>query len=518
MTPHPVEDYLKTLGVTTNYHEYLSQKTKIMYRRKKTPPAVVEPVNRAENTTILTLLLRPNVFRERQPTGVSESGSFRIERPREDGFNFSNIGGYHDVKQEMMQIYELVREPERYQEYGVRVPKGMLLEGPPGNGKTIMVKGLAGETNTSIIVASGSEFNEKYVGVGASKIRELFEFAKQHSPVILFIDEIDGLCRKRSADNDNAQAERDQTLNQLLVCMDGYKDYGMNLIIGSTNRADILDKAVLRPGRFDKIIHVPNPDRETRSEILHIHGKKKPLNVSHDEMVRMTQGMSGAQIENLLNEAVLFGIRNKRIPVEYPVLDQIRHRMLLGVTTKKKNMSTNAMRRVAIHETGHLLMAIQSPHHEKPEKISIANDYSKSYGFVSFDTSDVDEGLYLREYLEDKIKILLGGRAAEEVIFGSSISSGAISDLEGAFELVRKMIMEYGMGNKIIYPYFSEEYKKAIDEEIHHMIAQAYRQSKKFLENNRGMLLFLAAKVMEKRSLYYHEVEELLNEFAGTTV
>jgi len=514
MTPDPVNDYLGTLGLRPNYHEYLNQKTKMMYRRKtKTKaPVVTGPTMRSENTTILTLLLRPNVMRE----GVSESGSFRLEKPREDGFDFSRIGGYYDVKDEMMQIYDLIQRPERYQEYGVRVPKGILLEGPPGNGKTIMVKGLAGETNTSIIVASGSEFNEKYVGVGASKIRELFEFAQKHSPVILFIDEIDGLCRKRSADSDNAQAERDQTLNQLLVCMDGYKNYGLNLIIGSTNRVDILDKAVLRPGRFDKIIHVSNPDRETRSEILRIHGEKKPLNVSSDEMIRMTQGMSGAQIENLLNEAVLFGIRNDSLPIQYPVLDHIRHRMMLGVTTKKKNVSENAIRRVAIHETGHLMMAMQSHHHEKPDKISIGHEYSSSYGFVSFDTSDVDEGLYLREYLEDKIKILLGGRAAEEVIFGSSISSGAMSDLEDAFQLVRKMIMEYGMGNKIIYPYFSEEYKKAIDEEIHHMIAQAYRQSKKFLENNRGLLLFLANRVIEKKSLYFHEIEELLKEFVHT--
>jgi cell division protease FtsH len=438
----------------------------------------------------------------------SESGAFRLEDTRDD-FNFTRIGGYYDLKEELRQIMDFIWHPSNYTQYGVRIPRGILLEGPTGNGKTLIAKCLAGEARMNFISTSGSEFNEKYVGVGSARIRELFHFAQKQKPCLIFIDEIDALGRKRTNDGEAAGAERDQTLNQLLCMMDGFSSTSEVVVIGATNRIDILDRALLRPGRIDKIIHVPNPDADTRREIIDIHLEKKPVNVSVDYLVKLTHGFNGAQIENLLNEATLYGIRHDHLPITSQILDMMKEKILIGVTTsrQRKNMSLEAQRRIALHEIGHLVMALVAEDHEKPWKISIDSTNSQnSFGYTIFESDDVDEGLYTRQHFIDKIKVLLGGRVAEEVFYGHSISSGALSDLEKAFSMAKKMVMEYGMGNDVIYPYFSETYKKRIDEQIHSIILRAYKDTLSFLEKHKEYLEKFSQELLERRTMSAEEI------------
>lgn len=444
---------------------------------------------------------------------TSESGAFELEDVK--GFyNFTSIGGYKELKKELEQIIHIVQYPQNYTAYGLRLPRGILLEGPPGNGKTLIAKCLAGEASMNFVSCSGAEFNEKYVGVGASRIRELFYFARQNTPCIIFIDELDAVGRTRSSDGENAHAERDQTLNQLLVMMDGFSTGSDVIVLSATNRADILDPALLRPGRIDKIIHVPHPDTETRREIIPIHLNKKPINATLDYLVRITNGMSGAQIENLFNEAVLYAVRQQSLPVQTSVLDMTKEKMLIGQTSgATKNMSPDAMKRIAVHEIGHVLMALLSQHSEKPWKVTIDSMNPKnSLGYTLFENDETSQGLFVREYYEDNIKVLLGGRAAEEVMYGNSISSGALSDLETAFSMAKKMIMEYGMGTDIIYPYFSETYKRRIDDQIHTLIARAYRETKQYLEKNRIALGMFSDFLLEKKTIQSDEIYALHRE------
>jgi cell division protease FtsH len=437
----------------------------------------------------------------------SESGTFHLENVK-GAYNFTRVGGYHEVKNEMSQVLDFIFHPGNYTPYGVRIPRGVLLEGPTGNGKTLLAKCLAGEAGMNFVSCSGAEFNEKYVGVGASRIRELFKFAEDNKPCIIFIDEIDALGRARTNDGEGSGAERDQTLNQLLVNMDGFSSTGELLVMGATNRIDILDKALIRPGRIDKIIHVPNPDAETRGEILKIHRHQKPLNVSDEYLVKLTNGFNGAQIENLLNEAVLFSIRNRSLPVSVAVLDVMKEKLLVGQTSgSKRNISAKTLERIAVHEIGHLVMAVHSLYYEKPWKVTIDSmNPQNSLGYTIFEADVEDEGMFVREYFEDKLKVLLGGRVAEEVFYGNSISSGALSDLESAFSMAKKMVMEYGMGTDIIYPYFSETYKKRIDEQIHFLILKAYKATQVYMEKNKGFIEAMAHQLVEKRTMDAEEI------------
>lgn len=442
----------------------------------------------------------------------SDSDQFVLEKDVEN-FNFTCVGGYNDLKQELYQILDFVSVPEKYSQYGLRLPRGILLEGPTGNGKTLIAKCLAGEAKMNFVSCSGAEFMEKYVGVGASRVRELFKFAKSNAPCILFIDEIDALGRKRGNDGEASHSERDQTLNQMLVLMDGFHGNDNILVVAATNRLDMLDPAIIRPGRFDKIIHVPNPDSTTRKEIINIHSEKKPLNISSDHLVRVTNGFNGAQIENLLNEATLTAIREESLPVNVTHIEYTREKMLVGQTSNfKRNITESTLRRVAVHEVGHLLMAMQSPCYERPWKITIESLNPKnSLGYTIFETDEIDEGFFLREYLQDKIKVLLGGRAAEDVMYGHSVSSGAFSDLEKAFSVARTMIMDYGMGKKIIYPYLSETYKKQIDEQIHHLILQMYTETKDYIQEHRTELNIFVEEILVRKTLVWNEIQEIYN-------
>lgn len=441
---------------------------------------------------------------------MSETGQFLMEETHL--FNFSNIGGYHTIKQELSQVAHMMLNPSNYTQYNVRVPKGILLEGPPGNGKTLLAKCFAGEIKCNFVRCAGSEFNEKYIGVGSARLRELFKFASENQPVVLFIDEFDAIGRKRSGPQETSGGERDTTLNQLLVLMDGFENIPNMLIMAATNRVDILDPAVIRPGRFDKFIHVPNPDLSTREEIVKIHKRLKPIDVQNDEIARMTSGFSGAMIENLLNEATLWGIRNSQLPITRNKLDEIRQQMIFGTALMTRNISMAIQKRIAIHETGHLLNALVSQYYDKPVRVSINLSNKNSLGQTVFQREEEDDGIFVREYLDDKIRVLLGGRAAEEIMFGYSSSTGSLADLETAFQLTRRMIMEFGMGKHIVYPFLSEDYKKRIDEDIHQYIHKAHDHAKQVILQNIHMFHVFVDRLLLNGVLNEEEIDDIFQE------
>lgn len=510
ITVHQNNPYLDSLNVKPSHSSsYLDS----LRTHKRIPININLPIMIPTNKTVtledLSLVpIRKTNGRQK----MSAEGTFKIEEKYQN-ITFKDVGGYDNVKLELLQIIDMIKNKEKYEQYGLRVPKGILLEGPTGNGKTLLAKAFSGEIDFPIIVTSGSEFNEKFVGVGAARIRELFKFAEENEPCVIFIDEIDALSRKRSNSDDGASGERDQTLNQLLVNLDGFAISKNIIVIGATNRLDILDKAITRPGRMDKIIHVPNPDAKTREHIISIHLKNKPINVTINEMVSITAGLNGAQIENLLNEASLTGIRLNTLPVNITLLEDTKYKIILGQSIGKKNISENASTRIAIHEIGHLIMAMKSKYFEKPTKVTIDSSVFNSLGYTLFEKSDIDEGIFLREYLLEHLQVLLGGRVAEETIYGLSVSSGAYSDLETAFNIAKKMIMEYGMGKSIIYPYFSEIYKQRIDQEIHLLIKNAHEVTKKVLVENKQTLIELSNELNKNKTLTFSEFSSYFNEF-----
>nr|MDO8117505.1 AAA family ATPase [Candidatus Sigynarchaeota archaeon] len=363
------------------------------------------------------------------------SGQFRLQNVTL-AWNFSQIGGYTAIKTDLYQILDMVRYPFKYCQYNVRIPRGILFHGPPGNGKTLFARCFAGESQLPIIATSGSEFQEKYVGTGPARIRELFDFAREHAPCILFIDEIDAVARRRGTDQEAAQAERDSTLNQLLVELDGFHDHRNDsqfvFVIASTNRLDILDPALLRPGRMDKKIRVPLPDAPTRRAIINIHRQGKPLDVSLEWLVHeMTEGCSGAEIEHLLNEATLVGIRKNQLPIPQQVVEETAESILLGghldhdddagrrtsfPPPPDRTTSHRELERVAIHEVGHSLMAFLCTHHAPPKKCSLRNCPAMNMlGFTLF-PRQMQQQLMTSQELEDRIKVLLAGRIAEELL------------------------------------------------------------------------------------------------------
>lgn len=492
-----------------NQPNYIDNLDRIHARRKlrQRPPekkkSIIIPIG-------VNVKVPPFAFatKERRKPKESDSGQFVLETTKH--FNFTKIGGYDTIKTELMQVAHMMLNPDNYTQYNVRVPKGILLEGPPGNGKTLLAKCFAGETNCSFVQCAGSEFNEKYIGVGSSRIRELFKFASENQPIVLFIDEFDAIGRRRGEDSSSG-GEKDTTLNQLLVLMDGFENIPNMLIMAATNRADILDPAVIRPGRFDKLIHIPNPDFQTRTEISKIHRQSKPIEVGDEDVAQMTAGFSGAMIENLLNEATLWGIRNQQLPIDRDTLDDIRQQMIFGTSIMTRNISATIQRRIAIHETGHLLNALCSEYYDKPIRVSINLSNKNSLGHTVFEHDEEDDGIFTKEYLDDKVRVLLGGRAAEEIMYGHSSSTGSLADLESAFQLTRRMIMEFGMGRHIVYPFLSEEYKKRIDDEIHNYIQDMYNEAKQIILMNIALFNMFVERLIVQGVLLENEIDEIFS-------
>jgi len=426
-------------------------------------------------------------------------------------FRFNDIGGYDSVKSELCQCIDMLQNYTKYSKYNVRVPKGLIFEGPPGNGKTLIAKALAGEAKTAFITVSGSEFQDKYVGVGSGKIRELFELAKQNVPCIIFIDEIDALGRSRGRDGESASVERDNTLNELLVALDGFKNSTGVFLIGATNRADLLDKALLRPGRIDKRIFIGNPDEKTRKAIINIHSQGKPREstVLDEDLVDITAGFSGAQIENILNEAMLNALRYNREAISNEDVDVVFNKMLAGWQPTEHQFTNDIIDHIAIHELGHAVVGLFSKHHSKMTKVVINLSSPTSPAYTVFENAN--SNIYTREALFEHLMILLSGRIAEEVFYGVSVTTGAINDFEEAYKLAEKMITYYGLGESIIYPSNSETYKEKIDDEITRLIEDAYRYAEFVIQNSKDFILEGAELLKDKKTIKSEQLMELMN-------
>jgi cell division protease FtsH len=425
---------------------------------------------------------------------------------------FKDVGGYENVKSELYQCVDILRNYTKYSRFNVRIPKGLILEGPPGNGKTLLAKAFSGEAKTSFIAVSGSEFQDKYVGVGSSKIRELFQLALENKPCIIFIDEIDALGRKRSGDGETSSSERDNTLNELLVAMDGFKNTTGVFVIGATNRVDLLDTALTRPGRIDKTIYIGNPDTVTRKAILGIHMKGKPISqeITTDELVYMTEGFSGAQIENLLNEAMLNALRTSdRERIERGDLEIVMNKIMAGWQPTEHMFDDTMIERIAVHEMGHALVGFFSKFHPRLIKVVINLNSPTSPGYTIFESPI--SNLYIREGLFEKLAVLLAGRIAEELVYGLSITTGALNDFEQVLKLAEAMVRHYGMGQQLIYPLAnSEKYKEMVDNEIMELVKDAYEYSKFLLESHRHLILKGAGVLQRDRLLTLSDLEDMV--------
>lgn len=441
---------------------------------------------------------------------------------------FKDVAGANEEEEELAEVVEFLKEPQKFIEIGARIPKGVLLVGPPGTGKTLLARAIAGEADVPFFTISGSDFVEMFVGVGASRVRDLFENAKKNSPCIVFIDEIDAVGRQRGAGLGGGHDEREQTLNQLLVEMDGFDVNEGIIVIAATNRADILDPALLRPGRFDRQIAIGAPDRKGRKEILDVHVKGKPLDetVNLDVVARRTPGFTGADLENLINEAaILAGRRNKK-KITMSELEAAIDKVIAGTEKKSRVISDKEKRIVSYHEAGHAVVGYLLPNTDPVHKVSII-PRGGAGGFTLM-LPEEDRYFMTKTELVERVSTLLGGRVAEQLALGE-ISTGAQNDLERATEVVRQMIMSYGMSEKLgpinlggnggqVFlgreiaqeRNYSEEVAYTIDKEIQDIIEGTYRKAEEILTENRDKLELLANALWERESLNAEEVQLLM--------
>lgn len=463
---------------------------------------------------------------------VMSFGKSRAKLHSEDKIKvtFKDVAGADEAKQELEEVVEFLKHPKKFNDLGARIPKGVLLFGPPGTGKTLLARAVAGEAGVPFFSISGSDFVEMFVGVGASRVRDLFEQAKKSAPCIVFIDEIDAVGRQRGAGLGGGHDEREQTLNQLLVEMDGF---GVNegiIIIAATNRPDILDPALLRPGRFDRQITVDRPDVKGRLEILKVHTRGKPVakDVDLEILARRTPGFTGADLSNLVNEAALLAARRSKKRIEMPELEEASERVVAGPERKSKVISDKERRLTAFHEAGHALVGMLLPDADPVHKVSII-PRGRAGGYTLMLPKE-DRYYATRSELRDQLKTFLGGRVAEALVL-KEISTGAQNDLERATDLVRKMITQWGMsenlgpitfGRKQEQVFlgrdiaqdrnYSEEVACAIDKEVRMLIEDAYAKTEEMLQTNMDKLHLIANALMEKETLEANELEQLLKE------
>jgi cell division protease FtsH len=431
---------------------------------------------------------------------------------------FKDVAGVEEAKEELQEIIEFLKEPQKFQKLGGRIPKGVLMMGPPGTGKTLLARAIAGEANVPFFSISGSDFVEMFVGVGASRVRDLFEQGKKNAPCIIFIDEIDAVGRHRGAGLGGGHDEREQTLNQLLVEMDGFESNDGVILIASTNRPDVLDPALLRPGRFDRRVVVSRPDVRGREGILKVHTRKIPLgeDVDISVLARGTPGFTGADLANLVNEAALNAARYNKKLVAMPDFELAKDKVLMGAERKSMVISNEEKRITAYHEAGHTLVGLKVPNADPVHKVTII-----PRGMALGVTQQLPEGdrhNYSQEYLVGQIAILMGGRIAEEFFLGS-ITTGASNDIERATELARAMVCEYGMselgpltfgkkeeqiflGREIAqHRDFSEDTAIKIDQEVKKIISEQYERAKRIIEENRDTMVRLSETLLERESL-----------------
>ncbi|MBN3923411.1 ATP-dependent zinc metalloprotease FtsH3 [Nostoc sp. NMS4] len=464
----------------------------------------------------------------------------RVQMEPQTQVTFGDVAGIDQAKLELNEVVDFLKNADRFTAVGAKIPKGVLLVGPPGTGKTLLARAVAGEAGVPFFSISGSEFVEMFVGVGASRVRDLFEQAKTNAPCIVFIDEIDAVGRQRGAGLGGGNDEREQTLNQLLTEMDGFEGNTGIIIIAATNRPDVLDAALLRPGRFDRQVVVDRPDYAGRSEILKVHARGKTLakDVDLDKIARRTPGFTGADLSNLLNEAAILAARRNLTEISMDEINDAIDRVLAGPEKKDRVMSEKRKTLVAYHEAGHALVGALMPDYDPVQKISII-PRGRAGGLTWFTPSEdrMDTGLYSRAYLENQMAVALGGRIAEELIFGEEeVTTGASNDLQQVARVARQMITRFGMSDRLgpvalgrqqgnmflgrdimSERDFSEETAAAIDEEVRKLVDVAYTRAKEVLVRNRHILDEIAQMLVDKETVDAEELHEILSNNDVTT-
>ena len=451
----------------------------------------------------------------------------RLSSPANPRVTFADVAGIEEAKEEVQEVVEFLKSPEKFRALGARIPRGVLLVGPPGTGKTLLAKAIAGEAKAPFYSISGSEFVEMFVGVGAARVRDLFEQAKRTTPSLIFMDEIDAVGRHRGAGLGGGHDEREQTLNQILAEMDGFDTNTNVVVIAATNRPDILDPALLRPGRFDRHIVIDTPDIKGRKAILEVHAKGKPLapGIDLEVIARQTPGFSGADLANLLNEAALLAARHNRKDISMKELEDSADRVIAGPERKTRVITQNEKKTIAYHESGHVLVAKMLPNADPVHKVSIIARGMMG-GWTRFLPTE-EHHLWTKPQLEDRLAVSLGGRTAEEIALGE-ISTGAQNDLEQATKLARKMVTEYGMSDKLgprtlgqkpEYVFLGREITEQrdygdkiadeIDEEVHNLIQRAYSTAKKILTTHKAKLKEIATLLIERETLEEPDLDKL---------
>ncbi|MBI3942694.1 MAG: ATP-dependent zinc metalloprotease FtsH [Chloroflexi bacterium] len=457
--------------------------------------------------------------------GKSKARLWTSDKPT---VTFADVAGVEEAKQELSEVVEFLKEPQKFISLGARIPKGVLMVGPPGCGKTLMARAIAGEAGVPFFSISGSEFVEMFVGVGASRVRDLFDQAKRHSPCIVFIDEIDAVGRHRGAGLGGSHDEREQTLNQMLVEMDGFDTDTNVIIVAATNRPDILDPALLRPGRFDRQVVIDRPDMRGRLEILKIHARGKPLaeDVNLEAVAKLSIGFSGADIENLVNESAILAARRNRKSISRQDFVHAFEKIVAGPERRSRTKSREELEIVAYHEAGHALVAHLLPHCDPVYKVTVIS--RGMAGGYTMPLPREDTNFMYKDKLEEDLAFMLGGRAAEEIIFGD-ITTGASNDLERATKIARSMVTQYGMSDRLgpltfgekeelvflgreigEQRNYSEEVAREIDREVRGIITRAYEQATELLTAQKHVLISIADRLMEIETLDQEDFENLV--------
>ncbi len=462
-------------------------------------------------------------------------GKTKATKVKDMKVRFSDVAGAEEEKQELQEIVEFLKNPKKFTDIGARIPKGVLLVGPPGTGKTLFAKAVSGEANVPFFSISGSDFVEMFVGVGASRVRDLFDQAKKNMPCIVFIDEIDAVGRQRGAGLGGGNDEREQTLNQLLVQMDGFESSDSIIVMAATNRADILDPALMRPGRFDRQIYVNVPDVKGREEIMKVHARNKPIegNVNFKAIARLTAGFTGADIENMLNEAAILAARDNRKAINQKDISEAINKVIAGPAKKSRIVTETDKRITAYHESGHAIVAKSLKHCDAVHEVSII-PRGQAAGYT-ITLPENDDNHMTRQKLLDTIAMMLAGRAAEEIVI-QDISTGASNDIQRASKIARKMVTEWGMSKEIGNMYlgaseevflgrdyqtqlnYSDQVAALIDEEVKKILDAQYQVALNLLKENRAVMERMVKLLYEKETIYEEEIDNLFDDPATPEV